>query len=160
MFLAALAGGLGGGLVVWIAARAQQIRDARAAIYRDSLHTVHDRVNDVVVQMEKTEEPQSLEAAIGVAYSTLVRRATAASATDLAKVRHFLTTWNEAGQIYERFQTEAATAQPEDREAIYRRFYEEQAPVWRTLNDTLAEYDAWLACKLTRRWWMSWRPCR
>ncbi len=57
-FAAAGFGAAVGGGITWWLQRGAWLRRARADIYRGVLHEVHDWVNDVVVHMKTTNEPQ------------------------------------------------------------------------------------------------------
>jgi len=151
VFVAALAGGVGGGLATVYATARQQVREARARLVRNTLKKIGNDVNDVVQSMEKTGEPQATTNAMGRDYSDLVRDAQVAGRPDNTRVNRFWPIWTEVCDIAAEWKQAKEGVQDEaKREEIRDELYARQHPEWVALNQVLKDYARFVRWQLTR----------
>jgi hypothetical protein len=136
--------------------RARWLREARARIFLGVLHEVHDWVNDAVMDMKGTQEPQSYPVRwtvdgrterLGDRYSDLHREAMAASSVDAAMVYPFWAEWIAIGEVANQWTAAKETAGV-DVASITRSYYERQLVHWENANQILNDYNEFLMADL------------
>ena len=163
-FVIALVGGFAGalaaGLLGFSVAREAQRREARARILRETLHALHDPLNNLVEGQRSASEPTGQPPQLGVAYSALLRDAAASSAADYRWLQPFQGLWDEVGAVFQRFYAARVQGAGSISTDVSKLFAIEQMKSLDQLNDLLKGYNDWLVWQLTRPWWWPVPPGR